>query len=115
MFVAACAGTPAAAPSASVARGYILAEVEVTNPEPYKEYLAVVTPMVARFGGAYIVRGGKTTTPEGAAPKGRMVVIEFPSFEAAEAFYNAPAYQAVIAKRTANANSRLIIAEGTSP
>ncbi len=107
--LAACsnAAAPVAAP-----KGYILAEIEVTNPEPYQDYLAAVTPMVEKFGGKYIVRAGKTEAVEGAAPAGRMVLLEFPDFEAARAFHHSPDYQAILSMRTDNATSRIVILEG---
>ena len=113
--LAACASALAPAPEAAAAKGYVIAEIAVTNPEPYKEYLAAVTPMVAAFGGTYLVRGGQSEAREGDAPKGRVVVIEFPSYAAAQAFNDSPEYAAIRHLRTDNAVSRLLIAEGTSP
>ncbi|HPF24045.1 MAG TPA: DUF1330 domain-containing protein [Hyphomonas sp.] len=116
VLAAACASAPEpAAETAAVAKGYILAEIQVTDPEPYKEYLAEVTPMVAAFGGAYIVRAGQAEAREGAEPAGRMVVLEFPSFAAAKAFYDSPEYAAIKHFRTDNAVSRILIVEGTAP
>ena len=115
-LAAACTSAPAPdAESTAVAKGYILAEIQVTDPEPYKEYLAEVTPMVAAFGGAYIVRAGQAEAREGAEPAGRMVVLEFPSFAAAKAFYDSPEYAAIKHFRTDNAVSRILIVEGTAP
>ncbi|MCA8902644.1 MAG: DUF1330 domain-containing protein [Hyphomonas sp.] len=116
ILMTACASAPAPAEeAAAVAKGYILAEIEVKNPEPYKEYLAVVTPMVAAFGGTYVVRAGQAEAREGAEPAGRMVVLEFPSLAAARAFYDSPEYAQVKHFRTDNAVSRLIIMEGAAP
>ncbi len=39
--------------------GYAITQIEVTNPEDYKEYLAKVTDIVKKFGGEYLVRGGE--------------------------------------------------------
>lgn len=119
LALAACSrATSGAAPESSAPgqpKGYILAEIAVTNPEPYKNYLAAVTPMVEAFGGKYIVRAGRSETTEGEAPVGRMVVLEFASYDAARAFYNAPEYQQILSLRTDNATSRIIILEGYAP
>lgn len=112
--LAACASAPAAG-VAPAPKGYVIAEIRVTNPEPYKAYVAAVTPMVAAFGGRYLVRGGSAEGREGAPPEGRIVVLEFPSVEAARAFNDSPEYAEIARLRHENAESRLMIVEGTSP
>ena len=37
--------------------GYAIFNINVTNPEDYKEYLQKVVPITEKFGGKYIVRG----------------------------------------------------------
>lgn len=111
--VAACA-TPAAVVAATP-KGYVIVEIEVTNPDAYEGYKAVVAPMVAAAGGRYLVRGGKVEAREGAPPAGRVVVLEYPSFEAAKAFLESPEYAEIVHLRTDNTNSRLMIVEGTAP
>ncbi len=111
ILVAGCASAPAPE-AAAAAKGYVIAEIEVTNPEAYEGYKAKVAPMVAAFGGTYLVRGGQTDAREGALPKGRIVVLEFPSFTAAQAFNDSPEYAAIVRLRTDNAVSRVIIVEG---
>ena len=116
LLLAACASGPEpAASTPQTAKGYVLAEISVTNPEPYKAYVAAVTPLVAEFGGRYLVRGGPAEGREGAPPEGRIVVLEFPSVEAARAFNDSPEYAAVARLRRENAVSRLMIVEGTAP
>lgn len=116
-FLAACSPAPGPEgppePAAVQPKGYILAEISVTNPEAYQEYLAAVTPMVEAFSGTYIVRAGRAETPEGAPPMGRVVLLEFASYDAALAFYHSPEYQAILPMRTDNATSRIVILEGT--
>jgi len=113
LVFAACA-TPGAE-QAQAPKGYVIAEIAVTHPEPYEAYKAAVGPMVAAFGGRYLVRGGQTQSREGAEPAGRIVVLEFPSFEAAQAFNDSPEYAAIVHLRTDNAVSRVMIVEGTGP
>jgi uncharacterized protein (DUF1330 family) len=111
ILLAACQSAPAPAGP----KGYVIAEIEVTNPEPYKDYVAAATQIVAAHGGTYLVRGGQSAAQEGAAPKGRLVVIEFPSLAAAEAFANSPEYLEAAKLRQANAVSRVILVEGKVP
>jgi uncharacterized protein (DUF1330 family) len=87
----------------------------VTDPEAYKQYAAAVTPVVAKFGGKYIVRGGQTVAVEGDAPAGRIVVIEFDSLVAAQSFEDSAEYQVVVALRHKAARSRVFLVEGTAP
>ncbi|MEM7321366.1 MAG: DUF1330 domain-containing protein, partial [Pseudomonadota bacterium] len=39
-----------------MAFGYVVAQISVTNSETYPEYVAMVEPIVKRFGGEYLVR-----------------------------------------------------------
>ena len=68
--------------------GYIIAEVQVTDPERYEEYRRQVEGTIAAYGGRYKVRGGKSEALEGDAPRGRLVVLEFDSYEQAKAWYD---------------------------
>jgi uncharacterized protein (DUF1330 family) len=104
------AGVLRAAPPAP--KAYAIAEIHVTNPTAYKKYLAAVTPIVAQFGGRYLVRAGKIVPLEGNAPTGRFVVIEFPSLAVAQAFENSAQYRAIAPLRKKAAHTRLFLAEG---
>ncbi len=116
LWLVGCASVPAAAPeAAAVPKGYVIVEIQVTNPEAYEGYKAAVAPMVAAAGGRYLVRGGKAEGREGAPPAGRIVVLEYPSFEAAKAFLDSPEYGAIVRLRTDNTVSRLMVVEGTAP
>jgi len=95
-----------------MAKGYLIAHVTVTNPEAYKEYVARDTPIFERLGGRFIVRGGASVVPEGQTLE-RHVIIEFPSFEAAKTAYDDPEYQAVAQIRKDNAESVIVLVEGT--
>lgn len=96
-------------------KAYGVAEISVHDVEGYKAYVAAVTPLVAKFGGTYLVRGGQALDKEGAPVAGRIVILEFPSLSAAEAFYNSPDYQAVLPLRLKTATSRVYYVEGYAP
>lgn len=93
-------------------KGYIIGHIQVTDPEGYKEYVALDTPIMERHGARFVVRGGRSETPEG-AEMGRHVVIEFDSFEAAKAAYEDPEYQKAAEIRRRCAESTMILVEGT--
>ena len=94
--------------------GYVIAEVDVTDPDTYKKYAEKVPATVASFDGHYLVRGGKVQAVEGEAPK-RVVVIAFESSEKAHAWEFSPAYEAIKPIRHSSAKSRIFIVEGITP
>jgi uncharacterized protein (DUF1330 family) len=91
---------------------YVVVDVEVTDPEAYREYTQQVPGTLERYGGRFLVRGPQLQTREGTPPK-RLVVIEFPSAEQANAWYDSPEYQAILPIRKQHARtSFLVIAPG---
>ncbi len=91
---------------------YVLAEIEITNPEGYKEYTAIVPGTIAQYGGKFVHRGGPVQLLEGEWPQRRRVLIEFPSVDAAKAWWDSPEYEKPKAMRRASSNGRLILFEG---
>lgn len=94
--------------------GYVIAEVDVTDPEAFKKYAEKAPATVAAAEGHYLVRGGKIQAVEGEAPK-RLVVIAFESAEKAHAWEYSPAYEAIKPIRRSSAKSRIFIVEGIAP
>jgi uncharacterized protein (DUF1330 family) len=91
---------------------YLVAEIDVTDLAAYEPYKKAASESIARHGGKFVARGGKTLSLEGAAPK-RLVVIEFPSLDAAKRFHESSDYQAAIAlRKKASVSSRLYVVEG---
>jgi uncharacterized protein (DUF1330 family) len=105
----------AQAEEASPPKAYVIGEVMVSDPEGYKAYVAAVTPIVARFGDAYLARGGKTVPVEGAPPAGRVVIVQFPSVTAVEAFEKSPEGMAAAALRHKASTGRFFVVEGVAP
>ena len=70
--------------------GYVIASVTVTNPEQYEEYRKWSTVAMQAHGAEVCVRGGKVEVLEGDWNPGRTVILKFPSFDAARAFYDTP-------------------------
>jgi uncharacterized protein (DUF1330 family) len=93
--------------------GYVIADVEVSDPARYAGYTALSPGAIAAAGGEFVVRGGRHETLEGDWTPGRMVVVKFPSFEAARAFYESALYSAARAQRAgATSKFNLIVVEG---
>ena len=91
---------------------YVIADVEVTDPERYKDYTAHTPASIAKHGGRWVVRGGETTVLEGEWDPGRIVVIEFPDVDAALGWFNSGDYQELAAIRREASNARILVAEG---
>ena len=95
-------------------KAYIVTEVEITGDrEVYqRDYAAHAGATVEPFGGHYLARGGRVLGTEGAPPKARVVISEFPSFEAAKEWRYSPAYTKIVTVRLRESNSRQYIVEG---
>jgi len=95
-----------------MAAGYVIAQINVTDPEAYKDYVAAVSPIVEKFGGEYLVRGGPAQHFEGESIGERTVVIRFPTLQAANEWYHSEEYAPVRAMRQAASTSLQTIIEG---
>lgn len=91
---------------------YVIAEVEVTDPETFEEYRKLVPPTIEAFGGRYVVRGGAVGSLEGGWQPKRMVVIEFDDTERAKAWHDSELYAPAKALREASTNTRMIVVDG---
>lgn len=92
--------------------GYIIASVNVTNPMQYEEYRKWSTEAMRVHGAEVCVRGGKVEVLEGDWNPGRTVILKFPDFEAAKAFYDSPEYRKARAAREGAAIMRMVVVEG---
>jgi uncharacterized protein (DUF1330 family) len=91
---------------------YVFAEMEITDPTPYEEYRKQVLAVVTKYGGKFIVRGGRVESKEGGWQPKRMVALEFPSMEQALKWYDSPEYAPLIKLRQKASKGKLIIVEG---
>ena len=92
--------------------GYMIFNININNPDNYKEYVDKVKPIAEKYGGEYIVRGGTNKVIEGNWQYPRTVVIKFPSYEKALEFYESDGYKPIKKIRQDNAVSNAIIIEG---
>jgi uncharacterized protein (DUF1330 family) len=102
---------PTSPPAAGARKGYWIGHVDVTDPDGYKAYMAADMAPLGKFGGRFLVRGGTREVVEGRV-RGRTVVLEFPSYEAARGCYHSVAYQAAKRLRDRKAEFDLVIVEG---
>jgi uncharacterized protein (DUF1330 family) len=93
-------------------RAYIVVQADVTDSNRYAEYAKLTPDIVAKYGGRFLARAGRTLTLEGPPARNRVVVIEFPSFEAAEQFYRSPEYTAARKLREGAASAQFVAVEG---
>jgi uncharacterized protein (DUF1330 family) len=91
---------------------YVVVNVDVKDPARYEEYKAMVPPTLKPFGGRFLVRGGNVQPREGTWTPTRLVVLEFPDLERANAWYDSPEYAPAKALRQATSTADLVIVEG---
>ena len=92
--------------------GYVIANIDVKNPEAYKEYIDKVKPIVEKFAGEYLVRAGEYKVIDGEWKYPRTVVIKFPTYEKALEWYNSEEYKPVKPIRLENTLTNAIIIKG---
>ena len=78
-----------------MAVSYLIVEMNITDPETYKAYMAQAPAAVKAAGGEYLVRGGRSETLEGDWQPHRVAMLRFPSYEQAKAFYDGAQYTSV--------------------
>jgi uncharacterized protein (DUF1330 family) len=93
---------------------YVIANVDVRDPEAYEEYRALVPATIAEHGGHYLARGGATEVSEGDWEPKRLVIVEFPSVEEARAWVRSESYEPVKAIRHRTADTQLVIVDGVA-
>jgi uncharacterized protein (DUF1330 family) len=91
---------------------YLVAQLKVHDPAAFQRYREAVTPLIDRFGGRYLIRGGERDVLEGDWPYPRLTVIEFQSRNAARLFYDSPEYQKILPLRQTSAEGTVAIVEG---
>ncbi|CAI8039906.1 hypothetical protein GBAR_LOCUS22252 [Geodia barretti] len=91
---------------------YIIATIEVTDPEKFEVYRGQVPATIENHGGRYLARGGEVTVVEGDQPTRRTVILEFDSLEKANGWYYSDDYAGPKELRIASTISNVTIVEG---
>ncbi len=93
-------------------KGYVLAEVEVTDPALFETYRPLAAAAIAAHGGRYLIRGGAAERVEGTHPDRRIVLLEFDSPERARAWYHSAEYQHAKSIRERAARTDVFLIDG---
>ena len=90
---------------------YVIVDVKVTKTALYEDYKRMSSLAMRAHNAKVLVRGGESKHLEGRQP-GRTVLIEFPSMEAAQAFYDSWQYRRARNAREGAAEMNMFIVEG---
>jgi uncharacterized protein (DUF1330 family) len=90
---------------------YVIFDVDISDMAKYQEFMAGVKPALEQAGAKYLARGGKHKVHEGDWSPRRIVLLEFPSLDAWEAFYHGATYSGLKAIRDARSSARLVSVE----
>jgi uncharacterized protein (DUF1330 family) len=91
---------------------YMIANVNVHDPELYREYVGLVPATLEPFGGRFVVRGGEHEVAEGGWRPSRLVIIEFPSMEHVRGWYGSGLYAEAMAIRHRAASTEMVFVDG---
>ncbi len=94
---------------------YIIVDMQISDMDQYKQYMAAAPDAVKAAGGEYLVRGGRFEVMEGEWQPARVAMLRFPSFDQAKAFYDGEQYRQARAKRAgATAFFNMVLVEGVA-
>jgi uncharacterized protein (DUF1330 family) len=91
---------------------YLIAEHLITDAARFEEYRSKVAPMIERYGGRYLTRGGSHRVLDGAWQPTRAVIIEFPDMQALMSWYESPEYHPLIELRRGAGTDVLLALDG---
>lgn len=94
---------------------YLIARVDITDLEQYRQYLNATPSIIEKFGGKAIARTTEPITLEGLEETRRIVILQFPTVEKAGEFYHSPEYQNARKLREGAATGEIIVVEGILP
>jgi len=94
---------------------YLIADIEITDPEAYETYRKGVAATIEAHGGRYLTRGASVSVLEGDWSPKRLVIVEFPTMAKLRAWYDCAEYRPLLDTRKRSSVSKLIVQEGLSP
>jgi len=94
---------------------YVIADIDVTDPERFDAYRKLVPATIEHFGGRYVVRGGGISPLEGDWSPARIVIVEFPDAERAKQWLESPEYAPARRIRQESASTDMILVDGLPP
>ena len=93
-------------------KAYVIADIDVKDPEHYPEYTSRVLGTLDKYGGRFIVRGGAVEVLEGTWQPQRIVIIEFPDLESITRWYTSQEYSPLIKIRQKYTEGSLLAVQG---
>jgi uncharacterized protein (DUF1330 family) len=97
-----------------MAKAYFIVDIDSVDQDLMTAYRKHTPAAVEAFGGRFLVRGGASETLEGDWQPKRIVVLEFPSLEAAHAFYRSEQYKPLLEMRLKAGHSKVVLVEGAA-
>ena len=91
---------------------FVIADVNVRDPEKFKEYSKLTPDILKTYGGRYLVRGGHVEVSEGTWIPNRLVIMEFESIDQLKRWYSSPDYAKALKIRQQSAESNVVIVKG---
>ena len=91
---------------------FLFENLEVIDAAKLEEYKRLVPAVVEQYGGRYRVVGGNVEVLEGAPPLANLVMIEFPSVDAARRWYGSAEYRPLKAMRFAALRCNGVLVDG---
>jgi uncharacterized protein (DUF1330 family) len=95
-------------------KAYCIVFERIHDPEAFAEYRRLVMPTLEAYGGRFLVRGGSFAVLEGDLPYERIVILEFPSRQAADEWYASPEYQGILPMRVRATTSQFTVVDGVA-
>lgn len=91
---------------------YVIAHIDVKDPVRYEDYKKMSPISITKFGGRFIVRGAKAEVLEGTWDPKRLVLLEFPSADAARQWWASDDYAEAKALRQSTSTGDMVLLEG---
>ena len=93
-------------------KGFIIVRLSISDSDLFQEYPPLSSIAMEKYGGKYLIRGGKFEVLEGEWSVDRTTVVEFESYEKAKECYQSLEYSKARDVREKSAESDFILIEG---
>ena len=91
---------------------YVMAELQVKDVETFKQYLAALPGTLAPYKVRTLARSNPVALDASTPPAGSFVILAFNSMDDVKAWWNSPAYQAIIPLREKSSTTRAYAVQG---
>ena len=91
---------------------YLIADLDVSDPEAFEEYRRQVGPLLEQYGARTLVRGGAIEILEGEWEPKRLIMLEFSDMDALKGFYDSDDYKGLKGLRQRAAVSKVLAVQG---